>query len=108
MSAKYNEDFKKEVVDAYIKSAKSYAEIAAEFNISKTSVRDWTKKYSEECQYTTNNNNKSNIDYVSEIKALNRQLKEKEIDFLKKPRYYAQREVIFDRIKYIFITITKQ
>ena len=55
MSAKYNEDFKKEVVDAYIKSAKSYAEIAAEFNISKTSVRHWTKKYSEECQYTTNN-----------------------------------------------------
>ncbi|SFG66298.1 Helix-turn-helix domain-containing protein [Lachnospiraceae bacterium C7] len=51
MSAKYNEDFKKEVVDAYIKSAKSYAEIAAEFNVSKTSVRDWTKKYSEECQY---------------------------------------------------------
>jgi len=44
MSAKYNEYFKKEVVDAYIKSAKSYAEIAAEFNISKTSVRDWTKK----------------------------------------------------------------
>ena len=92
MSAKYNEDFKKEVVDAYIKSAKSYAEIGAEFNISKTSVRDWTKKYSEECQYTTNNknnnktNNKSNIDYVNEIKALNRQLKEKEkeIDFLKK------------------------
>lgn len=66
------------------------------------------KKYSEECQYTTNNNNKSNIDYVSEIKALNRQLKEKDIDFLKKPRYYAQREVIFDSIKYIFITITKQ
>ena len=44
MSAKYNEDFKKEVLDAYIKSAKSYAAIAAEFNISKTSVRDWTKK----------------------------------------------------------------
>ena len=63
MSAKYNEDFKKEVVDTYIKSAKSYAEIAAEFNISKTSVRNWTKKYSEECQYTTNN--KSNIDYVN-------------------------------------------
>ncbi len=81
MSTKYDEDFKKEVVDAYIKSAKPYAEIAAEFNMSKTSVRDWTKKYNEECQYTTNN--KSNIDYVSEIKALNRQLKEKEIDFLK-------------------------
>ena len=43
MSTKYNEDFKKEVVDAYIKSLKSYAEIVAEFNISKTSVRDWTK-----------------------------------------------------------------
>ena len=55
MSAKYNKDFKMEVVDTYIKSAKSYAEIAAEFNISKTSVRDWTKKYREECQYTTNN-----------------------------------------------------
>ena len=97
MSAQYNEDFKKEVVDAYIKSAKSYAEIAAEFNISKTSVRDWTKKYNEECQYTTNNknNNKSNIDYVNEIKALNRQLKEKkEIDFLKKPRHSSQRNPI--------------
>lgn len=98
MSAKYNEDFKKEVVDAYIKSAKSYAEIAAEFNISKTSVRDWTKKYSEECQYTTNNknnNNKSNIDYVNEIKALNRQLKEKEkeIDFLKKAAAFFAKEL---------------
>jgi transposase len=100
MSAKYNEDFKKEVVDAYIKSAKSYAEIAAEFNISKTSVRDWTKKYSEEYQYTTNNknnnnNNKSNIDYVNEIKALNRQLKEKEkeIDFLKKAAAFFAKEL---------------
>lgn len=96
MSAKYNEDFKKEVVDAYIKSAKSYAEIAAEFNISKTSVRDWTKKYSEECQYITNNkNNKSNIDYVNEIKALNRQLKEKEkeIDFLKKAAAFFAKEL---------------
>ena len=95
MSAQYNEDFKKEVVDAYIKSAKSYAEIAAEFNISKTSVRDWTKKYNEECQYTTNNknNNKSNIDYVNEIKALNRQLKEKkEIDFLKKAAAFFAKE----------------
>ncbi|WP_420323090.1 helix-turn-helix domain-containing protein [Lachnobacterium bovis] len=52
VSAKYNADFKKEVVDAYIKSAKSYSEITAEFNMSKTSVRDLTKKYSEECQYT--------------------------------------------------------
>lgn len=95
MSAKYNEDFKKEVVDAYIKSAKSYAEIAAEFNISKTSVRDWTKKYSKEYQYTTNNNNKSNIDYVNEIKALNRQLKEKEkeIDFLKKAAAFFAKEL---------------
>ena len=90
MSAQYNENFKKEVVDAYIKSAKSYAEIDAEFNISKTSVRDWTKKYNEECQYTTNNknNNKSNIDYVNEIKALNRQLKEK------KPRHSSQKNPI--------------
>ncbi|SDY73619.1 transposase [Lachnobacterium bovis] len=40
MSAKYNGDFKKDVVYMYIKSAKSYAEIAAEFNISKTSIRD--------------------------------------------------------------------
>lgn len=91
MSAKYNEDFKKEVVDAYIKSAKSYAEIAAEFNISKTSVRDWTKKYSEECLYTTNNknNNKSNIDYVNEIKALNRQLMDNWCsNFIYKTDYY--------------------
>ncbi len=40
MSAKYNENFKKKVVNAYIKRAKACAEIAAEFNTSKTSVRD--------------------------------------------------------------------
>ena len=54
-------------------------------------------KNSEECQYTTNikNNNKSNINYVNEIKALSRQLKEKkEIDFLKKSRHSSQRNPI--------------
>lgn len=109
MSAKYNEDFKKEVVDAYIKSAKSYAEITAEFNISKTSVRDCTKKYSEECQYTTNNknnnNNKSNIDYVNEINALIViiiTLKAIKMSIMLKEKLYLIKSNIF------FITITKQ
>ncbi len=31
---------------------KSTVEIAAGYNIAKSTVLEWTKKYSEECQYT--------------------------------------------------------
>ena len=51
-------------------------------NIAKSTIRDWAKKYSDECQYTTN---KKESDSATEIRRLNQKIKEqeKEIAFLK-------------------------
>lgn len=44
MSVYYNENFKMEVVRAYMTGEKYIAAIAAEYNISKTTVREWANK----------------------------------------------------------------
>ena len=53
MSIRYNEDFKKEVVRAYMAGKKSTVQIAADYNIAKSTVSQWVKHYKEECLYTT-------------------------------------------------------
>ena len=62
---------------------KYISQLSNDFNIAKSKIRDWTKKYSEECQYTTN---KKESDPATEIRRLNHKIKEqeKEIAFLKK------------------------
>ena len=86
MSVRYNDDFKREVVRAYMAGNKSIAEISAEYNVAKSTISQWAKKYGEECQYknTTQKTNESNS--ANEIRRLNQMLKEKdkEIEFLKK------------------------
>lgn len=93
LSVRYNEDFKKEVVKAYRIGDKSISQLSADFNIVKSTIRDWTKKYKDECQYTTN---KKESDSATEIRRLNQKIKEqeKEIDFLKKQRHSSQRKSI--------------
>lgn len=71
MSVHYNEDFKREVARAYMAGEKSTADIAAESNISKTTVREWAKKYGEECQYKNTTSEKKGIDTAQEIRRLN-------------------------------------
>ena len=51
MSVRYNEDFKSEVVKDYMDGDKSTAEIAAEYNIARSTALEWSKKYSKEYQY---------------------------------------------------------
>ena len=84
MSIRYSEDFKKEVVRAYMAGDKSTSQIAAEFNIAKSTVSQWVKEYKEECLYTTSITTESND--AKEIRRLNQLLneKDKEIAFLKK------------------------
>lgn len=41
MSVHYTEDFKKEVVKAYMAGDKSIPQIAVEFNVAKSSVSKW-------------------------------------------------------------------
>ena len=51
MSVRYNDDFKREVVRAYMTGNKSTVELSAEYNVAKSTISEWAKKYGEECQY---------------------------------------------------------
>lgn len=95
MSVRYNEDFKKEVVKANMDGDKTTAEIAAEYNIAKSTVLEWAKKYSEECQYMNTILNFNEAKSAKEIRRLNQLLKEKEkeIDFLKKAAAFFAKEI---------------
>ena len=48
MSVRYSEDFKKEVVKAYMAGDKSIHQLAVEFNVAKSSVSKWANEYREE------------------------------------------------------------
>ena len=93
MSIRYSKDFKKEVVKDYMAGNKSTVEIAADYNIAKSTVSQWVKQYKEECLYTTNTTSESNE--AKEIKKLNQMLKEKdkEIEFLKKAAAFFAKEI---------------
>lgn len=45
MSVRYNEDFKKEVVRTYMAGNKSTVQIAADYNIAKSTVSQWVNQY---------------------------------------------------------------
>lgn len=60
MSIRYSEDFKKEVIKAYMAGNKSTVQIAADYNIAKNTVSRWVNQYKEECLYTTNTTSESN------------------------------------------------
>ena len=69
MSIRYSEDFKKEVVKAYMAGDRSIHQLAVEFNVAKSSVSKWANEYREECLYTTNTTPESNE--AREIRRLN-------------------------------------
>ena len=93
MSVRYSEDFKKEVVKAYMAGDKSIPQIAVEFNVAKSSVSKWVNEYNEECLYTTSTTAESNE--AKEIRRLNQLLneKDKEIAFLKKTAEFFAKEI---------------
>ena len=64
MSIRYSEDFKKEVIRAYMADNKSTIQIAADYNIAKSSVNQWVNQYKEECLYTTNSTSEPNCSIV--------------------------------------------
>jgi len=72
MSVRYSEDYKKEVVRTYMAGKKSTVQIAADYNIAKSSV----SQYKEECLYTTSTTSESNE--AREIRRLNQLLNEKD------------------------------
>lgn len=95
MSVRYNDDFKREVVRAYMTGNKSTVELSAEYNVAKSTISEWAKKYSEECQYKNTTQKTNESDSASEIRRLNQLLKdkEKEIEFLKKAAAFFAKEI---------------
>ena len=93
MSIRYSEDFKKEVVKAYMAGDKSIPQIAVEFNVAKNFFSKWVNEYKEECLYTTSTTAESNES--KEIRRLNQLLneKDKEIAFLKKAAASFAKEI---------------
>ena len=95
MSVRYNEDFKKEVVKAYMTGDRSLVQLSADYNFAKSTISDWAKKYGEECQYKHTTTKNIESDSVAEIRRLNQMLKEKdkEIEFLKKAAAFFAKEI---------------
>lgn len=93
MSIRYSEDFKKEVVKAYMAGDKPTIQIAADYNIAKSTVSQLVNQYKEECLYTTSTSPESNE--AKEIRRLNQLLneKDKEIAFLKKAAAFFAKEI---------------
>jgi len=93
MKKQYDIEFKKEIVNEYLKG-NSLNDIYQIYGIAKSTVSVWIKKYSEECHYTKLQNNKNNIS-SEEVRALNKKIKEleKENDFLKKAAAFFAKEI---------------
>ena len=93
MSVHYTEDFKKEVVKAYMAGDKSIQQLAVDFNVATSPVNKWVNEYKEECLYTTSTSSESNE--AKEIRRLNQPLneKDKEIAFLKKAAAFFAKEI---------------
>lgn len=96
MATRYNENFKLEVVKAYMAGDRSMSELSADYNVAKSTLTGWVKKYGEECQYkTTTRNSLEEPESAKEIRRLNQLLheKDKEIDFLKKAAAFFAKEI---------------
>lgn len=95
MSVRYDDDFKREVVKAYMAGDRSTSQLASDYNVAKSSILAWAKKYGEECQYINTTSTSKESDSAKEIRRLNQMLKEKdkEIEFLKKAAAFFAKEI---------------
>ena len=92
MGKHYPKKYKKEVVEVYLRGGSSVKQTAMDYNVAESTLREWVKKYSEECQNTTKD---GECNMIEEIKRLNKELKEKEkeIYFLKKATAFFAKEI---------------
>ena len=95
MGTRYNQEFINEVVKAYMAGGRSMSELAADYNIAKSTLAGWVEKHGEECQYKNATTNSIERASASEIHRLNQLLKEKEkeIEFLKKAAAFFAKEI---------------
>lgn len=80
----YDEDFKKTLVNLY-ESGKGISELSREYGVGKSTIDSWIKKFK---TITTSTGETTNND---EILKLKKELKEIEIEILKKQSPYSQK-----------------
>lgn len=92
-SKRYDEEFKRQVVDEYLKG-KSTIAISKAYGIAKSTVSEWARKYSEECRYSKPQN-AADMMSAEEIRKLNKKIAEleKENNFLKKAAAFFAKEI---------------
>ena len=89
----YNEEFKKKIVRLHLEDGQSLKSLADEYNISRSGISYWVKKYREECRNNTAVKEEYNL--MKENLRLKRELEEmkKENSFLKKAAAFFAKEV---------------
>jgi len=48
----YDDEFKKRIVRLRLEEGRTVKSISEKYNVSKTAINSWCKKFSEECQLT--------------------------------------------------------
>lgn len=94
MTKKYSEEFKKQMVQEYLKGT-SYPKFSKEYQVAKSTLVGWVKKYSEECQSTKPQTSPSFSENAKEIHELHKRIQEleKENLFLKKAAAFFAKEI---------------
>ena len=94
MTKNYNNEFKRQVVQEYLKGC-SYPKLSKEYNVAKSPLVGWVKKYSEECQFTKPQTSTSFSESAKEIHELHKRIYEleKENLFLKKAAAFFAKEI---------------
>ena len=94
MTKKYSEEFKKQMVQEYLKGT-SYPKLSKEYHVAKSTLVGWVKKYSEECQFTKPQTSPSFSENAKEIHELQKRIHEleKENLFLKKAAAFFAKEI---------------
>ena len=94
MTKKYSEEFKKQMVQEYLKGT-SYPKLSKEYHVAKSTLVGWVKKYSEECQFTKPQTSPSFPENAKEIHELQKRIHEleKENLFLKKAAAFFAKEI---------------
>ncbi len=92
MGTKYDEEFKKQLVNEYI-SGRSYPQLEKKYGVVKSTMAGWVRKYSEECKY--NSESQADKPYAKEVHDLNKRIAEleKENTFLKKAAAFFAKEI---------------
>lgn len=90
---KYEPEFKDKLIRLHLEDGRSLGSLSQEYNVSKSTINTWIKKYRKECE--TNPTLSKEKDYFKENLQLKKQLAEleKENSFLKKAAAFFAKEI---------------